>query len=149
MASNASEQLKTLRATLGKMEVALGAINDAIVWTDGDGNIQWCNTAFDRLLDRPHITILGKPLTDILPLRESGLELPPKAHPVHRILKQKNELKGYYEFFNRGNRRLLEFGGTYLEFTGGDHSAVLVIRDLTASRPSSAGVSGHCAESCY
>ncbi|MBW1780114.1 MAG: response regulator [Deltaproteobacteria bacterium] len=134
MASNASEQLKALRATLGKMEVALGAIIDAIVWTNAEGDIQWCNASFDRLLGLPHIVILGKPLADLLPLMESGLELPPRAHPIYRILREKTDLKAYYEFFRDGHRRFLEFGGTFLAFSGVDHSAVIVIRDLTASK---------------
>ena len=41
-------QLQELRATLGKMEIALGAVDTPIVWTDEHGIIQWCNKSFNR-----------------------------------------------------------------------------------------------------
>lgn len=134
MGSNNSEQLTALRSTLGKMEIALGAINDAIVWTDEKGLIQWCNKSFDRMMGVVHITILGKPLAEVMPLREHGLQLPLAAHPVHKVLDGRKDVKGYYEIHEHGAPLFIEFEGEYVEFKSGEHSAVMVLRDMSEIR---------------
>ena len=131
MAISNSEQIKVLRSTLGKMEVALGAIRDGIVWTSGEGEIQWCNGSFDRLLGLPHIGILGKRLMEVFPLLDRGLKLPPKEHPVQRVLREKRAIQGYYEFIRQGKPLFLDFQGTFLEPLGTGPSSVIVIRDLS------------------
>ena len=120
-----------LRSTLGKMEVALGAISDAIVWTDASGRIQWCNTAFDHLVGRPHIAIPGKSLVEVLPLMEHGTPVPEKGHPLNTILQKKTDVAGYFEFFREEAHLFLEFSGKYLYIGPGDEVAVIVIRDVT------------------
>ncbi|MCF2093560.1 PAS domain-containing protein [Coxiella burnetii] len=44
---------------LGKLDVALSAINEAIVWIDHEGHIAWCNLPFSQLISRPRIEIIG------------------------------------------------------------------------------------------
>jgi len=128
------EQISALRSTLGKMEIALGAINDAIVWTNHKGLIEWCNKSFDRLVDAPHISILGKPLASMLPLREHGLQLPAGAHPILGILQEKRDVQGYYDFFQQKKSLFVEFDGKYVEFSSGEFSAVIVVRDMSEAR---------------
>jgi len=124
-------QIDSLRSTLGKMEVALGSISDAIVWTDETGRIQWCNAAFDRLIGKPHITILGALVVDLMPLKEHGPSIPGKAHPIGSILNKKTDKSGYYEFM-RGNRALqLQIVGRYVEVGPTEPSVVVVVRDMT------------------
>jgi len=131
MEQDLNNQLDELRSALGKMEIALGAISDAIVWTDHTGRIQWCNTAFDNLIGSPHIAILGKYLAELLPLKEHGTPLPYKGHPANIILQRKTDFDGYFEFARSGKTFTLEFLGRYLEIPGSNEFAVIVIRDIT------------------
>ena len=124
-------KLKELRSTLGKIEVALGSISDAIVWTDQTGRVQWCNKSFDKLVGNPHILNLGKSLVELLPLNEHGTPLPDKGHPVNLILQRKKDSNGYFEFTRSGKKFYLELLGRYLDMPDSNESAVLVIRDLT------------------
>ena len=124
-------QIESLRYTLGKMEVALGAISDAIVWTDAIGQIQWCNAAFDRLIGKPHISLLGASVVDMMPLREHGISISGRTHPVSLIMNKKTDKSGYYEFM-RGEKAIsLEIMGRYVEVGPTDASVVVVIRDVT------------------
>jgi PAS domain S-box-containing protein len=127
-------KVRELRATLGKIEVALGAISDAIVWTDRTGRIQWCNKPFDDLIGSPHIINLGKSLVERLPLQEHGTHLPDQGHPVNLILQGKKNIEGYYEFVGSQKKAYLEFLGRYQEIPGAGESAVIVIRDITAAK---------------
>jgi signal transduction histidine kinase len=61
-----------LRATLDRMETALGCIAEAIAWTDASGRVEGCNAAFDRLAARPHLLVLGRPLDELLPFWGKG-----------------------------------------------------------------------------
>jgi signal transduction histidine kinase len=133
MENDLALQLSRLRSTLGKMEVALGAIDNAIVWTGEDTVVQWCNTVFDRLLDRPHITIVGRQLIELLPLAQQGQEILPSAHPVVKALQ--NQLKATeYEFQQYEQTLILEISGSCIQLVGGEKCAVLVIRDITVRK---------------
>jgi PAS domain S-box-containing protein len=127
-------KIRELQSTLGKIEVALGTISDAIAWTDHTGHMQWCNKSFDELVGSPHIVNLGKPLVELLPLNEHGTQLPDKGHPVNLILHTKENIDGYYEYIRSGQTIQLEFLGRYLEMPGARESAVMVIRDITKEK---------------
>lgn len=132
-------QLNLLRATLGKMEVALGAIDDAIVWTGEDTKVQWCNTVFDRLVGRPHITILGCPLIQLLPITKQGQAIANEEHPV--LIALQNHLQATeYEFQQSQKTLILEISGSYIELVDGEKCAVLAIRDITARKQTEAAL---------
>lgn len=131
MSDYSATLINHLRSTLGKMEVALGAIGDSIVWTDSAGKIQWSNATFDRLVNRQRFDILGANLLDILPLEEQGKNLSSEAHPLTRILKEQLQTTDIYEFRQADKKLILEISSASIQFKGQDTSAVLVIHDIT------------------
>ncbi|MBD2363760.1 response regulator [Anabaena minutissima FACHB-250] len=132
-------QLNRLRATLGKMEVALGAIDDAIVWTGEDTKVQWCNTVFDRLIGIPHIKILGSPLIQLLPLKQEGKVIANEEHPV--VIALQDQLKATeYEFKQSQQKLILEIAGSNIEFVEREKCAVLAIRDITDRKQTEAAL---------
>jgi signal transduction histidine kinase/CheY-like chemotaxis protein len=56
-----------LRMTLGRLEAALGAIEEALVFTDLTGCVEWTNAAFDRLVKGTRLQCLGRPIVTLLP----------------------------------------------------------------------------------
>ncbi|MEH1969162.1 PAS domain S-box protein [Nostoc sp.] len=135
MSINLTSLVNQLRAILGKMEVALGAIADAIVWTGSDGKIQWCNTAFDKLVNQPHILVLNAKLSDLLFLSLAGEAVAPESYPNMRVLGGEYEITEEYECHDGRHRSLiLEISGNCVELAGGDRSSILVIRDVTQAK---------------
>ena len=61
-----------LRCILGRLETALSAISDALVITDHQGLVLWCNRSFDRFIDQPRMRSLGHPILSLLPLDHQG-----------------------------------------------------------------------------
>lgn len=108
MTLSLDDLIKELRGTLAKMELALGAVKDAIAWTAEDGTIQWCNAAFDRLVNRSHIYNLGAPFSELFSFKESGL----------------------YEHTIQGQKRILEVSANPIKLPQGT-STVFSIRDIT------------------
>jgi two-component system, sensor histidine kinase and response regulator len=122
---------KLLQVTLGKMEMVLGSINEAIVWTDLEGKIQWCNTAFDRLLDRPHIFILGKALDELLVLNLNGRKVKRPVHPIGMLMDKKEYVDTVYEFHHPGQIIFLEISGHRSKALEHQKILILTLRDVT------------------
>jgi diguanylate cyclase (GGDEF)-like protein/PAS domain S-box-containing protein len=131
MAVDGQILISSLRATLGKMEVALDSIAEAIAWTDGAGKVQWCNTTCDHLVGKHHFKVLGATLVDLLPLEQQGSPLSTEEHPVNLILNGEFEASGTYEFRQGDKRLVLEISGACAHFSEHEKSAVLAIRDIT------------------
>jgi PAS domain S-box-containing protein len=131
MEENFAALVRQLQATLGKMEVALGTISEAIVWTGEDGKVQWSNATFDHLVGQQRFDILGANLLDLLVLYQQGQPVTLDSHPLTQALREPSSQTGLYEFHRTEQRFTLEIFSTQVQFKGQEISAVLVIRDVT------------------
>ena len=55
-----------LRLSLGRLEAALGVISDALVISQHDGTVVWSNRAFQQLVGTSSLSLLGRPLPQVL-----------------------------------------------------------------------------------
>ncbi|MFN5501714.1 MAG: response regulator [Pseudanabaena sp.] len=127
-------QIQELRSTLGKMEIALGAVDSAIVWTNAEGLIQWCNKSFDRLVGKLHIMILGKELPPLLPLHYDDILVPADKYPVALAMEKKGKISECYECYLSEKVSILEVTSTYVEIELNEPkeiSIVITINDIT------------------
>lgn len=131
MTDNLTNLIAQLRTTLGKMEVALGVLSEAIAWTDSEGLVQWSNATFDRLVERQRFQVLTANLIDLLPLEQKGQTVQRAAHPITRVLKEQKQGSEIYEY-KQGDRYLfLEISWACVQFKHQESNAVLVIHDIT------------------
>lgn len=129
MVNEGSHSVDRLQATLSKMEIAWGAIADAVVWIGEDRRVQWCNPAFERLVNQPQTSILGSPVECLLPLTQAGCPIPPDSYPNIRL--QKGEYRvTEYEVQQQESSLVVEISGQYVELED-DAFILLAIRDVT------------------
>lgn len=121
-----------LRKSLGKMELALDAINESLVWTDNNGSIEWCNAAFQRLCGVPRVEVLGRCLGTELALRETGSRGAALENPIDSAAKAGRSLRGTYQRGEGAGARFLDVEGTCIDPASGEMAFVL--RDVTERR---------------
>ena len=131
MSTERREMVHQLQATVSKMEVALGAIADAVVFLDEGSQVQWCNSAFEQLVKRSHSTIVGSKFTELLPLMQAGQPVAPDAYPDVKMRDGEYEATEY-EFVQGDRSLVLHISGNCVQ--QGDRSTVLVIRDITPTK---------------
>lgn len=137
---DSDSQLRQLRSTLSKMEIALSTVEECIVWTDGRGRIKWCNTALERFFGQPRLLLLGTLLLDKLPLLLDGQVVSASAHPVMISLETRKGGKQCYEFQQSSQSLILEIAWSFVEIsnilteTDDSVSSVLVLRDVTQQK---------------
>lgn len=120
------ELVKNLRSTLSKFELALGQIKEAILFTSKNGQIQWCNQVFDKIVEKPHIEILGQCFSELFILDKDDNILP---------LKQLQDNPGQ-EFTleyhsNQSKNKIYQIYGRSLQGSDESISFVFVISDFT------------------
>ena len=129
--SNETLLVSQLRETLGKMEIALGTINDSIVWTNESGIIEWCNSSFDKLTKKNHLTILGASIFNILPLERNEKQIPFNLHPLNLVLNSANSLTDIYDFNQEEKKLIFEISTTQANFNNKNKCIVFSIHNIT------------------
>jgi serine phosphatase RsbU (regulator of sigma subunit) len=122
-----------LRETIGKMEVALSEIEDSIVWTDGMGEVRWCNKAFDQLIGKNHLSILGSDLSELLPLKPQGSAEDDGQYPVLQLLASKHK-RGEFEAEIQGSTEILEISCSGFSLRDSQKYVILALRVVTRQR---------------
>jgi len=122
-----------LRETIGKMEVALSEIEDAIIWTDGTGEVRWCNKAFDNLVGRNHLSILGSDLSELLPLKSKGFSVGSTEKPFQQLLTSEYNRREF-EADLQGKLEILEISCSEFSLSDSQKSLILALRVVTQQR---------------
>ena len=73
------ELVTQLRTTLGRLEAALGAVEEGLAFTDLDVIVEWTNASFDRFVGLSRLQCLGRSLSGILPDRQPQATAEPQA----------------------------------------------------------------------
>ena len=63
------------RRVTRRLEIALSNISDSIIITNDKGIVEWCDSAFDKLISKERFAILGAKLLELLPLKANGKEI--------------------------------------------------------------------------
>lgn len=113
------------------MELALGSINEAIVWTDTSGKIQWCNKAFDSLVEKPHIATLGQQIEELLLLHQDGLPVSGHSHPIQLLRSNPALAPTVFEYHSESTRIFLEITGNRAAISQSEEVFILTLRDVT------------------
>ena len=122
-----------LRETIGKMEVALSEIEDAIIWTDGTGEVRWCNKAFDNLVGRSHLSILGSDLSELLPLKPQGVAVDSTEEPIQQLLASEYNRREF-EAELQGKLEILEISCSEFSLSDSQKYLILALRVVTQQR---------------
>ncbi|MEA5390384.1 ATP-binding protein [Cyanobium gracile UHCC 0139] len=129
------ELVAQLRTTLGRLEAALGAVEEALAFTDLDGIVEWTNTSFDRFVGLSRLQCLGRTLSGILPDRQ-GRD-PAELRPDQPFWRQASQGTTTWELTSTPPRRVIEVSWATvnvpskpsLVFTFRDQSAIVQAQD--------------------
>ena len=124
-----------LRAVLGRMEIATMLSSDAMVWADERGVTQWCNSAFEDLINIPRYEILGAELVKLLVLYKGKKLVKGEDHPVNSTLANKTHKIEQYLCQLGDNRTHLEIAQAPTIDGNEQTNVVLVLREVNKSAP--------------
>lgn len=128
-----NQQISHLRNTITKMELIFNAIDEAVVWANKKGNIQWCNQAFDDLIGEPHITLLGKNILEIFDL----MNILPSDSTYGNDQLFNLHVDGWteFEFYLAGQEeKFFRISVRRFGLEGEDKSYLIIIRNITEQR---------------
>ncbi len=131
MGPTSAEQVQQLQVTLRKMEAALDAIADAMIWINAEGRVEWCNAACDRLFEQGQEDLIGCCFSNLMQLTQAGKLLAPDAYPNVHL--QGGAYKPQEYDWLRGDRTLrFSISGRSIA-VGTERLSILILRNVTPS----------------
>jgi two-component system phosphate regulon sensor histidine kinase PhoR len=113
-----------------QLEAVLTHMGEGLVATDTEGRITVCNPVARTLLNCKTEDGVGEVLTDVLPLsRTDWSPVLVGDHPVRRVLGGTRVSWERYNTSGRGGQRTLAVAATPLLGGGGQHGAIVMLRD--------------------
>lgn len=123
-----------LQNTLSNIELAFAVVNEAICWVDDTWRIKWCNQTFDRLIEKPHIMILGSIFNEILNFEYKDKKIKFEQLIKKELTKDKTEVKKELILNHKNDKKIFEVIYKRLNHTKNDKLAVIVLRDITLEK---------------
>lgn len=120
-----------LADTYEKLNAALGAVSEAVAWSDDSGELAWCNAAFEALAGAQKVQMLGKPMVELLPLYCGAQRIAPEAHPIRIALQDGIVDTATFDYIADGIPRILELSTRLVWPPEGHRSVVVTIHDIT------------------
>ena len=113
-----------------RLELALEAADDAVVWTDTQGRVQWCNARFAAVTLTLREKMLGSLLVDLLPLKPVGGQ-PSGENPVVSVLKGRARLSACYVLNKEGGAMYWQIVGSWVTPVKEAPMAVFWLHEVT------------------
>jgi signal transduction histidine kinase len=128
--ANGAVLVRELQGTLGRLALALALGRDAFAWIDRFGRIVWCNSAFDALVGREHLDLLGSQLSACLGLERDGRPVAPAEHPGRLVLSRSTDVDERFDA-TIGDRKLVLDVFARRGLIDAEPAAIVVIHDAT------------------
>lgn len=130
-ATQVQQTVFNIQKALSQMEVAVNSINEAILWTNAHGQIQWCNNRLADILQRDTASILGRDITEILAVDLDSRPIPLHQHPFQLVSRKGRLPKSVYTYDQDGTIIHLEISGISTKLGDEDLFIVFVVKDVT------------------
>lgn len=122
-----------IREARRQLEAVLTHMAEGLITTDQDGRITLCNPAAVELIGFPLQDIRGRPLPEVLVLRQGdGATLPSHAHPVRRALAGQRVAGERLILERPDGPRALTVSATPLAGLAAGRGAIVTLRDSRA-----------------
>ena len=117
------------KITYCKMRCALDAVAEAVLWTDTQGMVQWCNQPCLRMLGKPHALVVQRPVHEAFPLWRKGTLLSSSEHPLMRCLGEQKGDSDVYSMSRGAMELLIETMPLAINCNAG--GAMLIAHDMS------------------
>jgi PAS domain S-box-containing protein len=141
--ANRKQAEEALRRERNLLEVTLASIGDAVIATDATATLTFINPVAQTLTGWPAQAALGRKITEVFPIINEHSRQP-VDNPVDRVLREGSVvgLANHTVLLTREGREMpiADSGAPIQDPTGQVYGAVMVFRDITASKQAEAAL---------